>query len=199
MFYRSKPAPEALAPRGAAIDDYVGSATCAKCHQEIYDRQANTRMARTLQTTEEFLRKHPLPLPAAVFDESNRVRYHIDRRDGRLTLEAKRGREVASADMTYALGSGKFGVTFVRELDPYRYEELRVTYYGSSVGWGLTPGQRTARLDSAADALGRPIEKHGEQGCLNCHASLLVQSAGQIDAAHSQFNVACERCHVPAI
>lgn len=197
IVYRAKPTPEALAPRGAEIDDYVGSATCAECHREIYDRQSNTRMAHTLQTSDDYLLNHPLPLPAIVVDEANRLRYHVDRRDGKLNLEVKRGQETANADMPYALGSGKFGVTFVRDLDSYQYEELRVTYYADSGGWDLTPGQRLARPVSARDALGRPIEKHGGQGCLNCHASLLVQSAGRIDAAHSQFNVACERCHGP--
>ena len=131
------------------------------------------------------------------YDKANRLQYRVDKQDGKLYLEVKRGSAVGRAEMTYALGSGKLAVTFVRELDADNYEELRVSYYSQTGGWDLTPGQRTARPTWAADALGRPIKKHGELGCLNCHASLLVQSEGKIDGARSRFSVDCERCHGP--
>lgn len=190
-----KPSPEVLAPRGARIEDYVGAATCAECHQDISDRQGSSRMATTLQPVEQFLRERSLPLPATVFDAVNQLHYRVDEHDGKLRLEVKRGSAVAHADMTYALGSGKLAITFVRELDAENYQELRVSYYSQTGGWDLTPGQRSARPAWVAEALGRPIGKHGDQGCLTCHSSLLVQSGGTIDGHRSHFNVECERCH----
>lgn len=191
------PSPEVLAPRGARIEDYVGAATCAECHQDISDRQGLSRMAATLQPVEQFLREHNLPLPATVFDAANQLQYCVDEQDGKLRLEVKRGSAVADAEMTYALGSGKLAVTFVRELDADNYQELRVSYYSQTGGWDLTPGQRSARPAWVAEALGRPIGKHGDQGCLTCHSSLLVQSGSKVDGARSHFNVDCERCHGP--
>lgn len=197
LYQGLRPAAEVLAPRGAALHGYVGAAACAECHQDISARQRCSHMALTLQSSEPFAPARSLRLPAVVVDERNRVRYRVERQDGKLQLEAKRGREVARAEMTYALGSGKLAWTFVRELDADNYEELRVTYYTQTDRWDLTPGQRTARPVSAREALGRPIEKHGDQACLNCHASLLVQSAGKVDIARSRFGVDCERCHGP--
>ncbi|HEX7449885.1 MAG TPA: cytochrome c3 family protein, partial [Pirellulales bacterium] len=197
LYQGLRPAAEVLAPRGAALHGYVGAAACAECHQDISARQQCSHMALTLQSSEPFAPARSLRLPAVVVDERNRVRYRVERQDGKLQLEAKRGREVARAEMTYALGSGKLAWTFVRELDADNYEELRVTYYTQTDRWDLTPGQRTARPVSAREALGRPIEKHGDQACLNCHASLLVQSAGKVDIARSRFGVDCERCHGP--
>lgn len=192
-----KPSPEVLAPRGARIEDYVGAATCGECHQDITDRQGSSRMATTLRPVEQFLREHSVPLPATVFDAANQLQYRVDEHDGKLRLEVKRGSAVAHADMTYALGSGKLAITFVRELDAENYQELRVSYYSQTGGWDLTPGQRSARPAWVAEALGRPIGKHSDQGCLTCHSSLLVQSGGKIDRARSHFNVDCERCHGP--
>jgi hypothetical protein len=191
------PRPEVLAPRGAEIGRYVGSTRCAECHREISEQQSCSRMAVTLQTAEQFERTHSLPVPAEVFDPDNHLRYRIDRRDGKLCLEAWRGRDVARADMTYALGSGKVAVTFVRDLDAENYEELRATWYADTNSWDLTPGQKGARPITVAAALGRPIGKHSPQACLTCHATLLVQSDAKIDLARSRFGVACERCHGP--
>ena len=188
---------QVLAPRGAEAGSYVGSARCAECHRETSEQQSCSRMATTLQTAEEFERTHSLPVPAEVFDPDNHLRYRIDHRDGKLCLEVKRGRDVARADMTYALGSGKVAVTFVRELDAENYEELRATWYADTNSWDLTPGQRDARPITVTEALGRPIGKHSPQACLTCHATLLVQSDAKIDPARSRFGVGCERCHGP--
>ena len=195
--YRFAPSTEVLAPAGTDLDGYVGAARCAECHRQICDQQSCSRMAETLETAEEYVRKHSLRLPAVLFDVNGRLRYRIDRRDGQLGLEVMRGGEVARAEMSYALGSGKQGVTFVRELDADHYEELRVSYYAQTGQWDLTPGQTAAPPASAAEALGRPFPKRGDTACLNCHASLLVQSEGKIDLARSRFGVDCERCHGP--
>jgi predicted CXXCH cytochrome family protein len=195
--YLLMPRPELLAPRGAEIGSYVGSTRCAECHREISEQQSCSRMAVTLQTAEEFERTHSLPVPAEVFDPDNQLRYRIDRRDGKLALEVWRGRDVARADMTYALGSGKVAVTFVRDLDAENYEELRASWYADTNSWDLTPGQSSARPITIAQALGRPIGKHSPQACLTCHASLLVQSDAEIDVARSRFGIDCERCHGP--
>lgn len=197
IYHGLKPTAEVLAPRGAQLHGYVGTAICAECHQAPSTRQPCSHMALTLHSTGQFALTRSLNLPAVVLDETNHVRYRIEQQDGKLHLEARRGREVARAEMTYALGSGKLALTFVREIDADNYEELRVTYYARTDRWDLTPGQRMARPVSAREALGRPIEKHGDQGCLNCHASLLVQSAGKLDLALSRFGVDCERCHGP--
>ncbi|HEV3340670.1 MAG TPA: cytochrome c3 family protein [Pirellulales bacterium] len=191
------PSLEVLAPRGAEIADYVGSARCAECHREMTEHQSRSRMAATLQTAEEFESGHSLPVPAELLDPDNHLRYRIDRRDGKLFLEVWRGREVARAEMTYALGSGKVAVTFVRDLDADNYQELRASWYADTNAWDLTPGQRGARPVSVTEALGRPIGKRSPQACLTCHASLLVQSDAEIDPARSRFGVGCERCHGP--
>lgn len=196
-YHRSLTLPEVLAPQGADLAEYVGAAKCAECHAEIGKQQGRSRMAETLHTVEEYVAKHPLPLPAAVFDERNRVRYRVEQRDGKFELEAKRDREIARTEMAYALGSGKFAVTFVCELGDENYEELRVSYYTDSGAWDLTPGQRSARPASVKEALGRPFEKRIDGACLNCHASLLVQWGGKLDPARSRFGVDCERCHGP--
>ncbi|HWB10064.1 MAG TPA: hypothetical protein VG826_12605 [Pirellulales bacterium] len=189
------PRQQVLAPREENPESYVGATRCAECHLETSERQSSSRMAATLQTADQYERAHALPVPAEVFDPDNRLRYRIDRRDGKLCLEVRRGREVAYAEMTYALGSGKVAVTFVRDLDADHYEELRTTWYADTNSWDLTPGQKAARPITVAEALGRPIPKLGPQACLTCHASLLVQSDAKIDPADSHFGVHCERCH----
>ena len=195
--HRIGTSPQVLAPHGADLVGYVGASKCAECHGEIYNQQRCSRMAETLHTTEEYVAKHSMALPAVVFDERNHLRYRVEKRNGKLELEVKKDREIARAEMAYALGSGKFAVTFVRELDDENYEELRVSYYADTGAWDLTPGQRGARPASAKEALGRPFGKRGEIACLNCHASLLLQSGGKIDPVFSRLGVDCERCHGP--
>lgn len=195
-YFRAPPT-EILVPRGGELDGYVGAARCAECHREIYDRQSRSRMAGALQTAEEYDRQHRLPIPAEVNDRENGLSYRVLPRDGELILEVSRGLETARASLGYALGSGARGLTFVRDLDAGGYQELRISYYADDHVWDFTPGQENDRPTTVQQALGKFVPKRSPEACLDCHASRLVQSEGQIVPASSLFGVDCERCHGP--
>ena len=188
---------EVLAPSGAVTDAYVGSRRCAACHREIFDRQSTTRMATAMTTADDRTLLMSLSLPAEFVDSANNVRYAVEVRDGRLSVEVQRGHESLRIPVAYAVGSGQRGLTLLNEIGEQAYEELRVSYYADIKNWDLTPGQERSQPRTLAEARGRPVAKHSDLACLNCHATLLVQSRGVVDVNRSQFGVGCERCHGP--
>lgn len=190
---------EVLAPSGAVTDAYVGSQRCAACHREIFDRQSATRMATAMTTADDRTLLMSLSLPAEFMDSANNVRYTVEVREGRLSVEVRRGQESLRIPVAYAVGSGQRGLTLLNEIDEQTYEELRISYYADIKNWDLTPGQERSQPRTLAEARGRPLAKHSHLACLNCHATLLVQSRGAVDVNRSQFGVGCERCHGPGL
>lgn len=185
-----------LAPAGAKIEDFVGAKTCARCHQSFYDLQSNTHMAHALTTLQEYQRQKG-NLPTGEFhDAANDIAYEIVAQDDQLFLKAVRGTESAQVPMTFVVGSGFSGLSFLSPRESNEFQELRLSFYPVSREWDFTSGQENTRPNNLQEALGELSPGRGQK-CLTCHATLLVESGGHLDLAQSQLGVSCERCHGP--
>ena len=196
-----------LAPRETEADErflnlapdveYVGDATCATCHEELYASYQTHGMAQSL---------YPLTPENAVEDFSGvEVRHeptgfvYTARREGdrfvqeevRVGLDGTRDHRLVR-EMTYVVGSGSAARTYLAEENGRLYE-LPLTWYtqadGGAGAWGLSPGylEQNARFD-------RTIPDR----CMACHNGV----SEPVPFADGKFaelasGIGCESCHGP--
>ena len=127
--------------------------------------------------------------------------------NGKLDVERTEHGQSACYPVTYALGSGVNGVTFVSlgrsAVDPSELIglEQRITYYAKGPRLDITPGQ--AKQDAAAQGIkvephGKVLNKNDLLICLNCHTTITsTKGSGQVDPDTMVPNISCERCHGP--
>ncbi|WP_412061004.1 tetratricopeptide repeat protein [Rubrivirga sp. IMCC45206] len=196
-----------LAPRASSDADerflnladgvaYVGDATCATCHEELYASyqahgMANSLYRLTPETAVEDFSGVAVRHPASGF-------VYVARREGdrfvqeeyRETGEGTDHRLVR--EMTYVVGSGSAARTYLSEENGRLYE-LPLTWYTQADDgagrWGLSPGyeDQNVRFD-------RTIPDR----CMACHNG----TSEPVPFADGKFasladGIGCEQCHGP--
>jgi len=178
----------ALAP--SASGD-TGSAACADCHREIYDRYSRTPMAASSGpiggglAAEQFARAEFTHQPTG-------FRYRVYRKGKQYFLEYRKtdGSSQGTKPLAWFVGSGATARSYVLADDGFLFE-APVAYYAQGSRWDLAPNYDRY----AYPYLTRPVQP----GCLTCHASFLKPLPGtQNRFASPPFGepgIACERCH----
>lgn len=200
-------APEVRQPIAAwkprDFSGFVGSAACTECHQEIAERYRSHPMSRAMSlAASDADAIEDFAAGEVGFETSANRRYRVVKRDGKVThheigLDPKTGEVLFdhAEEVTYAIGSGARGRTYVT-VEEGRMYESPISWYSSQAKWDLSPGY--------------PPENHPrfnrEIGtrCLNCHCGLPAEAiGGTVDFAvypdpHVvEFGIGCERCHGP--
>src|SRR5262245_15978642 len=119
---------------------YVGSAACVSCHKDEHWSYLRTGMSRSTAEVD------PTREPAdANFDHAASGRsYRVERRRGQLwhseLLASGGAPAVALAEfpVKYAVGSGRFGKTYLAEADGFLFESP-ISYFATRSSWGLSP------------------------------------------------------------
>jgi Cytochrome c554 and c-prime len=170
--------------------EFVGADVCAECHEDQYAEWRNTAHSRALAEIDPD-REPPV---GHVDDESQRLRYEIDVRDGRIwhseIFITRQGNEVTLAQhpVRYVIGSGRFSRSYLIDVDGFLMESP-CTWYSARPGWGLSPGYEDN--DSG-------FERPAEVRCITCHAGRAepIDNSPHRLAIRSQ-QIDCERCHGP--
>ncbi len=166
---RRAPRVGVLSPRGDSTGAarYVGDAACRRCHAAIALTYSRHPMGQSLAPIEhaagppggsggERVEFEAGGLVYSVEPQGSRVVHHEMRRDpsGQVVAEIQ-------ADVQYAIGSGRQGVSYLIERDGFLFESP-ITWYAKDHRFGLSPGYetRTSRFD-------RPVMAE----CLFCHAN----------------------------
>jgi tetratricopeptide (TPR) repeat protein len=135
--------------------------------------------------------------PAKIEFESDGLVYSVERAGSRVvhreTRRDRSGRVVAflEADIQYAVGSARQGVSYLFERDEFLFQSP-ITWYAKGQRWGLSPGyeKRTSRFD-------RPVLPD----CLFCHANRATPVSSEINRYRTPvfqgYAIGCERCHGP--
>jgi hypothetical protein len=176
---------------GVSTTQYVGSATCARCHQRIAESQARTAMARTAQRAgeSETLRAHEV-LSFTIGDHIHEIRTS----NGASLYSVSDGKDRISNVLGWAFGAGKVGQTFLFERDAATYE-ARASYFDGKRALDVTPGRA---LDSPVDleaAIGRRLPLGETRRCFACHTTTLTIRDGLVRDIVP--GVTCEACHGP--
>ena len=168
----------------AANGTYVGSAACQPCHSAQFAEHGKSRHATTLNsaTVADLGARAPKD---GTYDKNLAIRI----RDGALFVEATGAPGGAqSVPISFALGSGKTGITFLA-LSGDGSEELRRSYFPGDTTWRTTPGQEK----SAEGTIARHHDAEVTRQCLSCHAVSVPTEPARIERKF--FGVGCESCH----
>ncbi len=166
---------------------YVGNAACRECHKKEFDLHHGSNHDLTLRVADASALGNLTP-PVGRIDAT---KYEITRNGGKTSF----GRNDAAgkaADVDYAFGSGKIGMTYVAVKDADTILEMRMSRFPMRNAWYLTPGQE-ARSD---DDIGAIHDAETSRKCFSCHSAAL--EPGSIRPDSRLFGVGCEACHGPS-
>ena len=168
---------------------YAGSASCAKCHAELYNSQQQSQMAHTLKHAGQ-----GAVTPAELHASYQLGDFHYTLSPGKSGLlmhvaDAHGAR--ADADMQWVFGSGDVGQSFLwKQGDDFR--ESRFNYFADLKNFAATPGRLHGVPLSMDSALGRPIANFEAKTCFACHTNNVSDDLSTINPG-----VGCESCHGP--
>jgi hypothetical protein len=176
----------------AARTDVVGTAECAKCHEQIAATQLTTPMAlaSTLAVNSEILRAHSdLSAQLAAYH------YELSANREAVNLSVTDGANSLSATVGWAFGLGHKGQTYIYQRDGEFYES-HLSFYRSLQGLDLTTGHIESEPDNLKSAMGRWMGTGEVRRCFGCHTTGSTVE-GRFDTSHLTTGVQCESCHGP--
>ncbi|HEX3661687.1 MAG TPA: multiheme c-type cytochrome [Acidobacteriaceae bacterium] len=166
----------------------IADAACERCHQQIFRSYLLTPMANASGAAAD-------RLISGTFDHrSSGVEYTIADQGGMPTLawrDPSDGRISGRRPLTYFLGSGHLGTTWLYSLDDYLFESP-IAWYAASRGFDMKPGlENTTTM---------PPSLPMQSSCLRCHMSAVQPSdAGTVNRYSGlpflHAGITCESCH----
>ena len=176
----------------APRDQYVGSETCGRCHQDMVAAQRNTPMAHAVKpaTADAFTN-----MPRLMQFRTGTYDYSVSQTATGAEYATTNGQQSASAALTWVFGDRQFGDTFLYQRNGI-YFESRVSYYRALNGLDLTTGRTRFQPSRIDTALGRRMSPDEPPLCFGCH-STASSTDGQFHPERLIPGVSCEACHGP--
>ncbi|HEY5390670.1 MAG TPA: multiheme c-type cytochrome [Hanamia sp.] len=185
---------EALAGKNDPYQQYAGSVTCAKCHQDIYNSFIKTGHATTSQIADAGNILGSFEKGKNEFHYNSALFVSMHQTDsGFYEVENSNGSDTLSGKMNIIIGSGTRGQTYLSWKGDHLFQ-LPVSYLSSVRSWVNSPG------DSNHIIFSRPVNAR----CLECHTtyadvilSPLSEREEQFDKKQVVYGIGCEKCHGP--
>ncbi len=171
-----------IAAMGTA--EFVGNDACADCHKAEFESHKASRHAHTLRS----MTKRELGDLAPPEGQIPETKMALVKEDDRFVC-VRIGYEDKRLPLSFVLGSGKTGMTYVGLLDNTTLFETRMSYFPATHAWHLTPGQGQMK----PGAPGSLAQGEEARQCLNCHVVTLPKT--NLNAEPRFFGVGCESCH----
>ncbi len=187
--------------RDVSRDGYVGSKSCAPCHQDIYRHYMQSGMGQSMmhvspsKLTPAFLQS--ISVPAHSFSERMDRHFDIFSQDGNLYQseyqKAADGTDIFrdTRQIEWLIGAGANGFGAIVQRDHYLFQAPQ-SFYSKPKTWGPSPGYEFVDL-----GFNRPIQA----GCIFCHGgrpSPVANTNGQFESTpFSELAIGCENCHGP--
>lgn len=189
-----KPGKQARPNNSTAFDSYAGSAKCASCHQDIYEKHLLTAHFLTSSLAAEQTIKGSFAEGKNTFIFNSQDMVQMEKRDsGFYQVEYIQGAERKARRFDISVGSGTRGQTYLYWWKDTLFQ-MPITYFTATQSWSNSPGYSNRAM------FGRPVTSR----CLECH-STFAQVTSPADAKVEEFDksrmilaVDCERCHGPA-
>ena len=167
----------------------VGGKRCADCHAEQAAAFFETRHAKSMSLPDSIVLSN-----AEVEHSKSGYRYQ-SASDGKSTTQFESmlidGHEMSPAQFSveYVLGSGRFGHSFLSQVEKFRVQSP-LTWYATRKCWDMSPGY------DFADQLS--FRRVVSARCLYCHAgNVEVKNQNEFDFTVHETAISCERCHGP--
>ena len=173
---------------------YVGSETCASCHEEIYASYIKTGMGKSVSKFDPATAPEQFPVGLDVYNE--RFDYHYTSFVRNDTLFQKEYREDDAGNIIHervhpvewVIGSGNATRSYLMNVNGH-ITQMPLTWYVDKAQWDLSPAyeQQNFRFE-------RPIG----QECMTCHNGIPEYSPYTQNHFDSiPLGISCERCHGP--
>jgi Tetratricopeptide repeat len=171
---------------------YVGDEACARCHRAISNSYHLHPMGRSLEPVAKAVPMERFGAEAHDPFEAQGFLYGVAARDGRVYhSESVSGSYKSESEITYTVGSGRSGRSYLIDRDGYLYMSP-ISWYPRKGIWDLSPGYDPNNMHFS-----RPVVP----ACLFCHCN---QAEPDRHAANRYVPplfrgaaVGCERCHGP--
>ena len=183
-------------PSTPVSQGFTGSTVCAECHAEIAEKFARHPMGRSFARVAD-------AAPIEKYENSEFAppgprRYRVEK-DGEQVFHHERMVDSAGDDIydqsvpiSYALGSGQHGRSYLIEKDGHLWQSS-IGWFSAGAQWGLSPGYRPE--------LHQRFERRVDSSCLYCHVgrvNLLGDGSDRFtDEPFAELSIGCERCHGP--
>jgi Cytochrome c3 len=176
----------------SARDQYVGSETCGRCHQNIVETQKNTPMAHAVKPAKA---DAFTSFPHEMHFRTGPYEYSVSQTPTGAEYSTTNGQHSASAAVGWIFGDRQFGDTFLYQQNGI-YFESRVSYYRAINGLDLTTGRTRFSPNRIETALGRRMSPDEPPLCFGCH-STASNTDGVFHPERLIPGVTCEACHGP--
>jgi hypothetical protein len=167
-----------------------GNAACESCHRKQTASQAQTGMARALQSgrDSDVLKSYP-----RLTYRQDKFSYTIERNGDASFYRVTDGKDEVRAPISWAFGLGAAGQTYLFFRNGAWYES-RVSFYKDISNLDLTVGARPEVPRTLDEAAGRELSTRGADECFNCHAAGALVG-GKLHTESLTPGVQCDRCH----
>jgi len=179
----------------APHQEYAGSGACTACHASESASQPSTSMARAAERAVDSAVLRNTPLLNSQPGDPSPYQTTIRRESHGSEYTAVRGGYAMRGQLTWAMGAGTMGQTYIVESGGTLYEGHR-TYFDEIKGLDQTPGQFDRPGETLEEAFGHPLAAVDAVACFACHTQ---QSSlrEQFDPNRALPGVGCESCHGP--
>jgi hypothetical protein len=178
----------------ASGERFAGSASCAGCHQDIYDHHLKTAHYLTSRpATAEYIKGSFEAGKNAYFFNASVVVEMEKRSNGFYQVEYFRDQQKKAKRFDIVVGSGTMGQSYLYWSD-HKLFQLPITYFTAADTWSNSPGFPDKVV------FNRVITSR----CLECHATYAktISDPGvepeRFDSTRLILGVDCEKCHGPA-
>lgn len=173
---------------------FAGSATCANCHKDIYDKHIHTAHFLSTRPADTEYIKGSFDEGKNVYTFNNSVSVVMEKRiDGFYQVEYFNGAERKAKRIDIVVGSGTMGQSFLNWGNDHLFQ-LPITFFTAANEWSNSPGYPDKVV------FNRVITSR----CLECHTTFAqVTSPAEkepetFDQRRLILGVDCEKCHGPA-
>lgn len=188
---------------GAAAG-YIGSATCAECHQGITESYNHIAMGRSMYppTAENMVEDYTVN--NTYYHQPSNMHFRMTHDNGKFYQESYQlgpdgnPTNQNKVEITYIVGSGNNSRSYLHRQANGALNQLPVAWYAEKKNWAMNPGYDNAHHVN--------FSRRITYDCLFCHAAYpeLEPGADRYNYGEAAFfpehlqAIDCERCHGPA-
>jgi hypothetical protein len=187
----SPPAGQTVAPTvlsESAYPEFVGDAACQPCHASEFASHSKTNHHKTLREATITDLGELAPQPA---DVGGGITFSVEQDRLQVTAPAPHGAGRQQLPLSFALGVGKTGMTFLALLaeGTQGSVEINPSYFPKQKAWHTTPGQP----DFHQGQVGHVNSESETRQCMSCHTVTMPLVSNVPERRF--FGVGCESCH----
>ncbi|MDB5207729.1 MAG: hypothetical protein JWR72_2804 [Flavisolibacter sp.] len=171
---------------------FAGSAACASCHKDIYEKHINTEhfLSTAPANEKNILGSFKKGENSFIYNDVSTVT--MEKRDsGFYQVHYVNGKEVKKGRFDMVVGSGRKGQSYISTISNH-FVQMPVTFFTAENQWSNSPGYPADKV-----VYNRPVTSR----CLECHSTYAEKiptgnrQIEEFNTAKIIYGIDCEKCH----